>query len=408
MILEKLLIPQEDIIKYENLPDNEKLLFLYNLLKNHPNKNNLKSARDVYAGSISENGFDDKENPFIKFMNNTKHDFNTDQASLIRELIENKSLTPNEVWLYKPTLWDEGNEETLFKIKALTYAGNEDLQSNANKQITPESLMDNRGRIYSASTIKRLLNDITVKKESLYTIKNVLERFIKNSTFIPKTIDYLKTKIKEANLDANKEIDYLNMLKDKNKFNLFLNIPVEQPTESKLIKALKELNLEDFYDSQNVYGKEKSNNRNKKGVEILQNHLNDPQITWTEFTNYLRDTFKENQEINQFLRNSSNIKQIRDNLVKILNSNIDVVFDEDPIDVLNTKLEQSIISFIDKQNKDTTKQNKNILESNLNNNQKDALETLINLGIKKSEAYNLVNRQPGTAEQIIERVIRGN
>ena len=97
MILEKLLIPQEDIIKYENLPDNEKLLFLYNLLKNHPNKNNLKSARDVYAGSISENGFDDKENPFIKFMNNTKHDFNTDQASLIRELIENKSLTPNEV-----------------------------------------------------------------------------------------------------------------------------------------------------------------------------------------------------------------------------------------------------------------------------------------------------------------------
>ena len=139
--------------------------------------------------------------------------------------------------------------------------------------------MDNRGRIYSASTIKRLLNDITVKKESLYTIKNVLERFIKNSTFIPKTIDYLKTKIKEANLDANKEIDYLNMLKDKNKFNLFLNIPVEQPTESKLIKALKELNLEDFYDSQNVYGKEKSNNRNKKGVEILQNHLNDPQIT---------------------------------------------------------------------------------------------------------------------------------
>lgn len=408
MILEKLLIPQEDIIKYENLPDNEKLLFLYNLLKNHPNKNNLKSARDVYAGSISENGFDDKENPFIKFMNNTKHDFNTDQASLIRELIENKSLTPNEVWLYKPTLWDEGNEETLFKIKALTYAGNEDLQSNANKQITPESLMDNRGRIYSASTIKRLLNDITVKKESLYTIKNVLERFIKNSTFIPKTIDYLKTKIKEANLDANKEIDYLNMLKDKNKFNLFLNIPVEQPTESKLIKALKELNLEDFYDSQNVYGKEKSNNRNKKGVEILQNHLNDPQITWTEFTNYLRDTFKENQEINQFLRNSSNIKQIRDNLVKILNSNIDVVFDEDPIDVLNTKLEQSIISFIDKQNKDTTKQNKNIPESNLNNNQKDALETLINLGIKKSEAYKLVNGQPGTAEQIIERVIRGD
>lgn len=94
ILLEKFLIPQEDIYKYENLPNNEKLLFLYDLLKKHPNKNNLKSARDVYAGNISENGFDDVENPFIKFINDTKHDFNEDQASLIRELVENESLSP--------------------------------------------------------------------------------------------------------------------------------------------------------------------------------------------------------------------------------------------------------------------------------------------------------------------------
>ena len=96
MLLEKLLISQEEIDKYEDLPDNEKLLFLYDLLKNHPNKNNLQLAKNVYAGSISEDGFDDRTNPFIKFINNTKHDFNEEQAELIRELIYNDSLSPNE------------------------------------------------------------------------------------------------------------------------------------------------------------------------------------------------------------------------------------------------------------------------------------------------------------------------
>lgn len=400
MLLEKLLISQEEIDKYEDLPDNEKLLFLYDLLKNHPNKNNLQLAKNVYAGSISEDGFDDRTNPFIKFINNTKHDFNEEQAELIRELIYNDSLSPNEYWLYKPSLWNEGDQETLFKIKALTYASNDYLQSNADNKITPESLMDNRGRIYSQSTIEKILNNIRVSKKSAYTIKNILERYIKDSSFNNKSINYLKDKIKEAKLDTNKENYFLSMLKDEDQFEDLLNISVNKPTENDLIKTLQDLNLKELYKKQKYNKINSSDNKKQKGVDILQDYLNDNQVTWDEFVNYLKDNFDKNKEIKEFLSNNSNIKNIRDDLVKILNSNIDVVFDEKPIEILNSKLEQAITSFINKN--ETTKDN------SLTEPQKDALDTLINLGLKRKNIYNLIKDQSGTAEQIIEKILKGN
>lgn len=135
--------------------------------------------------------------------------------------------------------------------------------------------MDSRGRIYSANTIRRILNDISVTKESTYTIKNVLERYLKDSSFNRNATKYIKNILYDAKLDEAKADDYLNMLKNKDQFDLFLKIPVNQPTEEKMIKALKELNLKDFYKSQVENKKEKSNT----GMEIIKKYSKDPQVT---------------------------------------------------------------------------------------------------------------------------------
>ena len=260
--------------------------------------------------------------------------------------------------------------------------------------------MDNRGRIYSQSTIEKILNNIRVSKKSAYTIKNILERYIKDSSFNNKSINYLKDKIKEAKLDTNKENYFLSMLKDEDQFEDLLNISVNKPTENDLIKTLQDLNLKELYKKQKYNKINSSDNKKQKGVDILQDYLNDNQVTWDEFVNYLKDNFDKNKEIKEFLSNNSNIKNIRDDLVKILNSNIDVVFDEKPIEILNSKLEQAITSFINKN--ETTKDN------SLTEPQKDALDTLINLGLKRKNIYNLIKDQSGTAEQIIEKILKGN
>lgn len=79
------------------------------------------------------------------------------------------------------------------------------------------------------------------------------------------------------------------------------------------------------------------------------------------------------------------------------------MFDETPITVVNDKIRQIILDFLDKQ-----KDKNAVTFGDLNKEQKDALDTLVELGIRDIKAYSLVREQPGTAEQIIERVIRGS
>lgn len=158
-LLEKSLISSEQSIKFDNMTSNNKLDFIEAFIKDLPNYRYLDTATDIISQSILTHGFNTSENKFLKYLTKVKWDLNSSTANIIYTLLENGNLRLDFDWLYNRSLYKGNVENVNYKLKALAYASNANLQANANKKLKPELLFDGN-KIKSITDIKRILKDI--------------------------------------------------------------------------------------------------------------------------------------------------------------------------------------------------------------------------------------------------------
>lgn len=157
------LLSKDQLLSYQNLARDKKVAFVEEFFKSLPNCDNLKKAKGIFKLSLFNDGFNTLDNKFLQFMMKVDFDISHDCAELIKYFYDRKELNIDEEWLYNKSLYTEDEEEIIFKIKALVYASNKNLQAGADKLITPSELMQGK-KISKANAMKKLLKTITIKK----------------------------------------------------------------------------------------------------------------------------------------------------------------------------------------------------------------------------------------------------
>lgn len=179
-LIEKMLLGNDEYNKYLRLVDFNKKKYISKLLSGDYwinkednekfDKNMIAQYRDIIWKSIIEDGVDLEENDFLNYIynininNSTKINKQLDRSTIeiIKALIDSNKLNSDEKWLYENSLY-QNKDTTNFYIKALTYASNPLLQSNADVKITIDDLMTD-GKLKSINQIKELLSKIIVMK----------------------------------------------------------------------------------------------------------------------------------------------------------------------------------------------------------------------------------------------------
>ncbi len=270
LLIEKSILTPDEELKLNNISDrNKKIKYIKKWLKNYPNYLNLKTAIDLYAISLTDDGVDDSKNKFIVFMEHVPLDLDLGTVNLIKTLIDSKKLNPKASWLYKTGIYKD-KENTLFYIKALTYASNPFLQKEANKQISIKDLYGVNGKLLSPKTIENKLKSISISTED--------------------------------DLDNTKE-------------------------------------------------KEVSNNKNITAQDIIKKELHDPTLSVSDFRAYLLNILKGNvneKVLSQMVSDDETFKIVWKDLSKILTSKVTTALDEQPIEVVNDLLIQTLNSNIEK------------------------------------------------------------
>lgn len=159
-LLEKSLATPEQIKQFDNMSTNKKLDFIDRFIETLPNYKYFESAKGVITQSILKDGFNTSNNKFLQYLTKVKWPLNDYISDVIYQLIENGNIKLNFNWLYNKSVYAGRPENVGYKIKALTYASNTGLQSNADKKIKPEYLF-NGNKIKSIVEIKRILSNIS-------------------------------------------------------------------------------------------------------------------------------------------------------------------------------------------------------------------------------------------------------
>lgn len=201
----------------------EKMRKAYKIIDEQPNSKYLQIAKPVYANSIVENGTDTNTNPFLRFVTNIRKDIPGNVANLIKSLVDNGSLSPDEDWLYDKKVYSGENEDILLRLKALTYASNKRLQSGADKEIVVKDIKNERGEYLPTTKLKKLLKSINISKsnriytgDELLSLQNVVADTKDKSliNYVAKVIDRPVGNV-ELMFEDNSIISYMEELFDK-------------------------------------------------------------------------------------------------------------------------------------------------------------------------------------------------
>lgn len=178
-LLEKSLITPDQVRKIDNMPTNKKLAFINRFIENLPNYKYFEPAKSVVTQSILRDGFNTSNNKFLQYLTKVRWPLNDYTSDVIYQLIDNGNIKLNSNWLYNKSLYAGNPEDVGYKIKALTYASNSELQKDSSKQITPGVFMDKSGKIKSAEDIKKILSKIKVsddKTTASVSVQQAIER----------------------------------------------------------------------------------------------------------------------------------------------------------------------------------------------------------------------------------------
>ena len=161
LIEKSILTPDQQVKLSKETTEYGKRKYLTKIAKDIQNYDKWKNAKDTVVDSISKED-DDAKNEFLTYIKNLKVSPKEEDLRLIRTLIDNGSLNPDENWLGNADLYNSPESE--FLIKALTYASNKDLQRNSDQEISIEDMFSD-GKLKSVEEIKQVLTSINTRPE---------------------------------------------------------------------------------------------------------------------------------------------------------------------------------------------------------------------------------------------------
>ena len=137
-------------------------------LKRQPNYNYLKKQKDLYIGYIVDSVILFKKdytlnNKFLLFI--TKINSENVPIWTIMDLYKKGLINFEESFLSEKSLYNDTLDNIDYRLKALIYANNPNLQMarNADKIISVKDLSNADGSIKSAEQIRLILNNITIE-----------------------------------------------------------------------------------------------------------------------------------------------------------------------------------------------------------------------------------------------------
>ena len=161
----------EEELSYDKLlqqasTPNEIFKVIKKWMNENPNKFNIENAYNTLEDSVFEtHSLDEEKNAFIYYLNNVKNKITDDEAALIWSIASEDNLDVTEDWLYNNSLYEGSPEDVQFKIKAMTYASNPNLQRGANQQLVKSHLLDDNNNIKPVDEIKQILKNITITRK---------------------------------------------------------------------------------------------------------------------------------------------------------------------------------------------------------------------------------------------------
>lgn len=344
-LLEKAWITPDEQDQFDRLSPKKQFKFIEDLLSKHPNYKYIKDAAPFINQLIQSKGFDDLDNPFLEFIDNVKNNITTGMAYVIYKLMESDMLDPDDSWLYTDPLYNESDEDNQYKLKAMAYA-TRGSQHNASRQVKPEELMDNRGRIYSAKTIKSILSKISVRDTSKELSDALLKQY-KN-----------KINLNDPEAVKKKLLQLINNF-PKSEYEVIESTPIEallalktvneKETELAIIKTLKAFARGDksvltpkarsLQTSQSKKTSTPDKLESDYAVNIIKNYLKDDSLSWDELKKFIKDvssSHSKSKMITDIVDN--NFDAIQPEVRKLLTKKITPILGEQPIDVVTTEL----------------------------------------------------------------------
>lgn len=212
-LIEKLIISEEDNQNYKYWNDKKKKKYIENLINSLPNKEYIKVYIDEFTDAVNEYGFDTNTNKMLDYF--TKVNFRVPFAAIdvVRQLLEGGHAKSTDKWLYNESLYTEGPEEIIGKLKIVAYLNNPKNLQKYDVKFDPIFLMKSNGkdflnyaqmskkveqleaRIESSERIKQKEKDMLAKADKDKKLQDLQSKQDKNRT----VADYLRTIIKPFN-----------------------------------------------------------------------------------------------------------------------------------------------------------------------------------------------------------------
>lgn len=199
-------VEQQKKVNYNNLTSSQKNDFIINIIKNMYNSKELSKANLAIVRALEDSNLNNVE--FNNYLNNlTNQKINDDTIGLLYTLFKKRNLNFNrdKDWLLSNDIYDRDLDDTLYTIKALTFASDKKLQRDDNgknkyfnKYLKVNDLIKD-GKILSADEIVDIIN-----KKQTRGFNNINN---KDKSF--KGVDVFKKAIKSNKYDLNSIIEYI-------------------------------------------------------------------------------------------------------------------------------------------------------------------------------------------------------
>ena len=409
-LLEKSLISREQEIEFDTLPEDKKLEYVNNFVRELPNYSKISSSLGTIVSSISEHGFDTNKNKFLDYITNVDWKLGSSTSSIVNQLLNNGKLDldVNE-WIFNPDLYKGSSEDVDYRLKAFAYASNKDIQKGVSEPLTTDMLLNADGTIKDTESIRNLLKSITVDKDdkgknvtgiSLLTDKlNVVDKLGFNSVS-----QYLKS----LYIGTSNESDVHNFLNTPKGKELIRTILSSNYTDNDMYDDLEPIDmLNDAFrvkiDDVLEKSEDKANksNKDRTGADILRAELDN--YNYSDIVKYVLSITdgRYKNRIDRYL-NSAEGKDALDTLLN-KKSYFDSSLGDDvtPLDKLNNAIKvminKEVVQPADKDR--TTKatkakkrraQQKKEAEKKLNPIQQSAVEVLKGAKLSEKTAVALV------------------
>lgn len=281
--------------KYEDLSDSEKRKVVDKAIEEFDTRNVLKPSKTVYTNELLEHGIDERENPFVTFMENIKIALPT---TIIKVLIDKTHVgygkyridPRRDDFIYDKRLYNKMDstgdiKDTIYKLNALAYVNNEKVEKDDRRIIVDDLI----GK--SVERIKNILSGIQVEGSEEF---NMLEVIIKYLGSIKETKEWAQELEKDQKnilkYDINSRTKFLDNLdkiigksivdKIPNYKEIFMNLKDTPELWNKFLKIRMDYTnneefIKDFVEKLNELNKGKKQEDSDKTQSILNRTVND-------------------------------------------------------------------------------------------------------------------------------------